>query len=116
MPEEYFGKYDIYNKVLNSSYGYSFNIMNKIADILLNCNPIFFHKKPTENEVNKNNERITKEFCGALYFKQLYEDVLKGEENLTSSGLLKVPLCIGITLDETTTNKTLNKNVTPVCF
>ena len=79
---------------------FSYNILQIIADELLNMDPINFITKPDIKFafVEKTKERLFSDYTTGLHFEELHKFV-------TINGLFdkRVVLCIGLTLDETTT-------------
>ena len=91
-------------------------IMFKFEDVIANA---FLEIKNFANFVTKpdiiieNQDRVYKDYATGKQFEQ-YCSYLNTAH--ASSSTVPVPLCIGITMDETTANKTRTRSECPVCL
>ena len=107
FPQDYFGV----DSGLKPFKGVHFNILERIAEVCYFADPAFFCTKYV-HLTDEFGERVIGDFSSSECFRLLCEQV-KLDPTLPVGS---VPLCIAISLDETTCNSSMSRSETPLTF
>ena len=105
--EEYFGS----PTFLKPFRGVHFDLMHRIAEVCYFADPKYFFTD-FNGLYTETGERVIGDFASGECFRILAEQV-KADTSLPKDS---VPLCIAISLDETSLNTTRSRNETPLTF
>jgi hypothetical protein len=97
LPEEYFGLKNVRGEPLRPFLGAHFNILERIAEVLLFCNPDHFQSQFLELK-NLFNDRVFSNFESRECFSKLCVHTKQ------QYGASAIPICIGVGLDATQIN------------
>ena len=105
----FFGKTNLGGRTLRPFYGVHFNILDRIAEVLLFCDPSHF-RCAFQPLTDCDGHRTYSNFESGVSFAKLcaYTSQKYGES--------VVPICIGIGLDATQINSSKSRSATPVSF
>ena len=109
LPEKYFGLKNIRGDPLRPFHGAHFNILERIAEVLLFCNPDHFRSEFLELK-NVIGDRVFSNFESGECFSKLCVHTKQ------QYGASAIPICIGIGLDATQVNSGKSISATPVSF
>jgi hypothetical protein len=110
LPVEYFGNNNLDGiTLLRPFVGVHFNILERIAETLLYCDPSHF-RTAYEQLTNRDGDRVYSNFESGECFSKLCKYTKE------KYGELVVPICLGIGLDATQINSNKSRSATPVSF
>ena len=109
LPVDYFGNTNLRGKALRPFVGVHFNILERIAETLLYCDPSHFRTVYEQLE-NRDGDRVYSNFESSECFSKLCGYTKEKYGNMV------VPICLGIGLDATQINSNKSRSATPVSF